>query len=219
MRLYFLLLSLLLAPAAAAEGITLLANGDTDAWEYQSFDDIKETTYSRQQDEKLQHQILTADSVHGASGYILKRELDLRKTPWLHFLWRVDHVGNNPAEKTREGDDFVWRLYFVQQSGMRFRTLNFVYSQTANDGQTWESPYSDISNDIRIYALATGGKNGVWRTSTVNVAKVWEELFDNDEAVDGVGLMTDGDSAAINMRANYGLLVLSDKPTPPFSID
>ena len=230
MRWFLLLFALLPSAASFGVEITLLADGGGTAsggctascggggaWEYQTFDGIKETTYRREKDQQLRRFVLNANSQSGASGFILKREIDLHKSPWLHFLWRVDHAGVHPAEKTRGGDDFAWRLYFVGKSGMRYHTLDFVYAQNAAVGEIWKSSYSNLFGDIYAYALAVGGADGVWRTSSVNVAEAWEALFDDGGKIGLIGLMTDGDSAGVEMRASYGLLVLSDSPIPPFA--
>ena len=203
--------------AAAAENITLLADGNTDDWEYRAFDDIKETAYRAETDTDEQTALL-ADSNAGASGYILRRELDLDKTPWLHFLWRVDRVGDNPAEGTKAGDDYAWRLYFVGKSGITYRTLNFIYSQSAVANDTWESPYAGLFSDIYVYALAAHDPAAIgrWQTSRVNVQDVWRRLFGDDNTIGLVGLMSDGDSSGVIMQARYGKIVLSDSPDSPF---
>lgn len=213
---------LLLLPAltspAAADNITLLADGDTAAWEYQRFDDIAETDYRVETDPQLKRRVLVAHSDRGASGYIMQRRLDLQKTPWLHFLWKVDAIGKNAAEKEKSGDDFAWRIYFVDKSGLQYRSLIFVYAQNAAAGETWKNPYAGFLRDIHSYALAAGGSRTHWQLSSVPVGRLWREKFNDDGDIGLVGIMSDGDNGGIVARARYGALVLSDQAQPPAAL-
>ena len=216
-RLIILLIGL--SPTLAyAEQITLIVNGDIEAWEYKTVSDIPETSYQSVTDGE--RQVLRADTNGGASGYVLKRDINLQSTPWVHFLWRVDTADDNPHEKTKAGDDFALRLYFITQSGVRHRTLNLVYAQHAAAGDTWESPYSNWLSDVRLYAFATKGDspNGEWRVSSVNVGELWQNLFDTDDTIKAVGLMTDGDNTNSQTVARYGDVVLSDSAKSPFDL-
>ncbi|MBE8158200.1 MAG: DUF3047 domain-containing protein [Betaproteobacteria bacterium] len=89
--------------SADAETVALFSGGDLAAWEYQSFDGIAETHYRIAEDAELGGAALFAESQKGASGYILKTPLDLQKTPWLHFQWRIDEAGGGFDERKKNG--------------------------------------------------------------------------------------------------------------------
>ena len=206
--------------AAAQDVLPLLTDGNVGEWEYQTFDEIGETAYRRVLAEDAnyrrlfdgdRHAVLDAKGEDSASGYTLRKEFSLADTPWLHFRWRVLHAGPNPAEKTRLGDDFAWRLYFVGQSGLTYRALNLVYAQNATIGENWESPYAGFLRDIRLHAAAvhTPQTLGQWQTTTINLGALWRETFGDDGEIGLVGLMTDSDNVGTLMHAQYGGIFLS----------
>lgn len=213
------ILTLLFPLVAVGETIELLPVGEAHGWEYQTFRKIKETTYRTEVDAALNRPVLVADSEGGASGWTLRRDVDLTQTPWLHFLWRVDAVGENPAEQSCDGDDFAWRLYFLTKGIVRYRVLNFVYAQSAAIDERWDSPYATLLNKIKLQALAVHDDSqlGQWQHSSVNLRDAWRSAFNETPTIHLVGLMTDGDSAGVTMRVRYGAIVLSDSPAPPFA--
>ena len=205
------------AAGAAAETVTLFSGGNLAEWEYHSFDGIAETTYRPAPDPELGGAALFAESRGGASGYILKTPLSLQKTPWLHFQWRVDEAGGGFDERKKNGDDFAFRIYFAARSGLTYKSLSLVRAQAAA-GESWKSPHAKWFNDLRVVAVVGGGAaRGEWQTASVNLEKLWREQFGEDAPVLGLaGIMTDGDSAGVIMRARYGAAVLSGSAAPPF---
>lgn len=202
-------LSALLSQTAAAQELPLLVNGDLSEWEYQTFDDIAETVYAVT--EESDARVISAESRAGASGYTLRRSFSLDDTPWLHFRWRVQAVGDNPNERSKKGDDFAWRLYFVGQEGVFYRALNLVYAQHAEPGEGWKSPYAGFFTDVRLHAAAVHDASalGEWQTTTINVGALWREAFDEIGSIGLVGFMTDGDNTGGVMRVQYGEIILS----------
>ncbi len=218
MRRVFAAAVLFLACNAAAETVTLFSGGDLSAWEYRSFSGIPETEYRAAADAELGSAALFANSGKGASGYIREMPLNPQKTPWLHFQWRIDEAGEGFDERAKNGDDFAFRIYFAVRDGLKYKSLSLVRSQ-GRRGDSWQSPFAAWFNDLRIYA-AIGGKDarGAWQTTSLNLAVLWKKLFGETPQTFGlVGIMTDGDSSGVLMRARYGAIVLSDSPTPPFN--
>ena len=218
----FLLFAFCAAPQvpARAETLTLLADGDVSGWEYKSLDAIPETHYRAAPDADLGGSVLIAESVRGASGWLAERDdLDLSRAPWAHFQWRVDAAGGGFDETKKSGDDYAMRIYFVGRGGIRFRTLVLARTQQG-PGDSWPSPFGNLLSDIVIHTFA-GPESplGEWRTARVNVAELWRTHFGADAnlKIGAVGLMTDGDSAGVEMRARYGKIILSDSPASPFS--
>ena len=207
------------AGAARAEVVTLLADGDVSGWQYKSLDDIPETRYRTAADDEAGRTVLFADSDRGASGYISERDdLDLAKTPWVHFQWRVDAAGTGFDERKKSGDDYAFRLYFVARSGLRYRTLVLARAQGAA-GESWRSPYSNFISEVVIHAFADSDSPlGEWQTARINVAELWRDRFgaDADLKIGAAGLMTDGDSSGVKMRARYGAVILTASPESPF---
>ena len=205
---------------ARGETVTLLANGDTSGWEYKSLDDIPETKYWTATDEALGEDVLFAASDQGASGWLAERDdLDFARTPWAHFQWRVDQAGEGFDESRKSGDDYPMRIYFVARSGLRFRTIVLARARRTA-GEFWPSPYGNWLSEVFIHSV--GGADspvGEWQIGRVNMAELWRQRFgaDADLKVGAAGLMTDGDSAGVEMRARYGKIILSDSADSPFS--
>ena len=214
-RLLLMTLYCFAPPPAAAKTKVILANGDISSWRYHVFNNILPTRYKTEEDEKI-GSVLTASGVGGASGYVLETELDLDKTPWLHFRWRVDTAADGFDEKIRGGDDFAFRIYLAGRIGLRYYSVSLVRSQQSA-GETWKSPYSGFLNKTYIYVFAGGDSPlGEWQTTTINIAKLWRKLFNNKTNIELVGLMTDGDDTGSIMKAKYGEIILSDSPASPF---
>lgn len=211
------------ATSAWAEGETengvvwLLRGGDLSEWEYHSFDDIHPTDYEVRADDFLETDVVFADSAQGASGYIRKIGITAEDSPWLHFQWRVDAAGGDFDERQKSGDDFAFRIYFAARDGLRYKSLSLVRAQDRR-GAAWQSPYGGWVNDLRIYAAIGGDEPlGEWHTVSLHLPDLWQELFDAPPPELGlVGLMTDGDSAGVQMRARYGAIALSNSKEPPF---
>ncbi len=205
---------------AVADEMVLFTADNMTKWSYQVFDDIAETDYKVVNDAVLNHPVLLAKSDKGASGYSLKKKIDFNKTPWLHFLWRVDAAQDNPKEGSTAGDDFALRFYLTRQSGLHYQTLNLVYSNARLKTEQWESPYSVFINEIQVYAIAQHqtANIGKWQSSHINIADVWKSVFDSEPTIELIGLMTDGDSALLQVQARYGSVIVSTSADSPFLI-
>ena len=205
---------------ARAQTVTLLADGDVSGWEYVTEDDIPPTRYWTAADDALGESVLFAHSRKGASGWLLERDdLDFSKTPWAHFQWRVDAAGGGFDEGEKSGDDYPFRIYFAARSGLRFQTVVLARTQGAA-GDSRKSPYSNFISDVIIHSFAGADSPlGEWRTGRANMAALWRKHFGADAGmtIGAAGLMTDGDSAGVDMRARYGKIILSDSPESPFS--
>ena len=197
--------------------VRMLGGGDLSGWEYRAFDGITETRYTARFDDELQAAAVFADSMQGASGYIKKTSIDLNKTPWLHFRWRVDEVGGDYDERQKIGDDFAFRIYFSGRDEFSYKSLSLVRGQ-GNRGEHWHSPYANVLNDLHTYVVIGGDAPlSAWQTAHVNVREIWQKLFDEKPPPLGlIGFMTDGDSAGNRMRARYGDIILSDSEQSPF---
>lgn len=210
--------AIFLAGGARAQSLILLADGDVDGWQYQSFNPKKiarQTAYRAVFDEELNRTVLEAESDGGASGYIREAEIDLAQTPYLHLRWRVMEAADNPAEREKAGDDFALRVYLVSGSRLSSRTLSLVRASRAAPGDSWPSPYGNLLHKVRVVAFADA--LGEWQTTTIDAAGEWRRVFGGDApAIGTIGLMTDADNTVTKSRARYADIVISASPTPPF---
>ncbi len=178
------------------------AAGDLQDWQTKSF--LGETRYRF--DDKSGRRALFAESEKTASGLYREIEVDLNRTPWLNWSWRVDKVLDGVDERSKAGDDYPVRVYVVVSGGAAFwktRSLVYVWSSNQPVGATWNNPYT---NNARIMALRSATKDaGRWVNEKRNIRADFRQLFGEEiSAIDAVALMTDADSSGQNATAWYG---------------
>lgn len=185
------------------------AAGDLQDWQTKSFEG--ETRYRF--DDKSGRRALFAESDKSASGLYREIEVDLNRTPWLNWSWRVDKVLDGVDERSKAGDDYPVRVYVVVSGGAAFwktRSLVYVWSSNQPVGATWNNPYT---SNARIMALRSAIKDaGRWVNEKRNIRADFRQLFGEDiSAIDAVALMTDADSSGQSATAWYGDIYFTAK--------
>ncbi len=178
------------------------STGDLKEWQTKAFQG--ETRYTF--DEKSGRRALFADSRGTASGLYREIRVDLSRTPWLHWSWRVDRVLNGVDERTRAGDDYPARVYVVVSGGAAFwktRSLVYVWSSNQPVGAIWNSAFT---SNARVMALRSGTRDaGQWVSEKRDIRADFRQLFGEDiEQIDAVALMTDTDNSGQSATAWYG---------------
>ena len=179
------------------------SKGSLTGWENQKF--VGETSYKLTEDNG--QQVLLANSVGSASGLGRKIEIDLTKTPFVNWSWKIERRLPPLEERTKLGDDYAARLYVVRSGGMmawNTRAVNYVWSGSQERNASWPNPYSP-KNSIMIATRGTGDGTGTWVTEKRNVREDFKKLFDKDiTSIDAVAIMTDTDNSGLRARAAYG---------------
>ena len=176
--------------------------GDLKDWQTKSFKG--ETRYAV--DEKSGRRALFAVSQGAASGLYREIRVDLNKTPWLNWSWRVDQVLDGIDERSKTGDDYPARVYMVVSGGAAFwktRSLVYVWSSHQPIGATWHNAFT---SNARVMALRSGlDDTGRWVSEKRNIRADFQQLFGEEiDAIDAVALMTDTDNSGQNAAAWYG---------------
>ncbi|MAA73458.1 MAG: hypothetical protein CMN28_01965 [Salinisphaeraceae bacterium] len=167
---------------------------DMSAWETQPFDEIQPSRYSV--DAAPEAPVITGRCDNSASLFGLRREIDLRRTPTLHWEWQVDGVYPGIDEQSKSGDDFVARVYAVKDGGLlkwRTRALNYVWASEAAPGTHWPNPFRE---QAMMIALQQGNARvGEWVAESRNIREDFRRFFDRDvDSIDGIAIMTDCDN-------------------------
>ena len=191
--------------AGAADGELMIGRfsaGDLKEWQTKAFQG--ETRYTF--DEKSGRRALFADSRGAASGLYREIQVDLRRTPWLHWSWRVDRVLDGVDERTKAGDDYPARVYVVVSGGAAFwktRSLVYVWSSHQPVGATWNNAFT---SNARVMALRSGTRDaGQWVSEKRDLRADFRQLFGEEIAqIDAVALMTDTDNSGQSATAWYG---------------
>lgn len=201
-----LLTMLASAPAWAGPlrvGVGLFSHGDLAGWQPKRF--AGRTRYSLVRTQG--RLVLRAVSHASASGLYRQVHIDLARTPYLHWSWRVAHVLASPHdERTRGGDDYPARVYVVFSGGLFFwrtRAIDYVWSSNQPVGSSWPNAFT---GRVRMVAVESGSaKVGRWVDERRDVLADYRRLFGAEPGdVDAVAIMTDTDNTGLSATAWYG---------------
>lgn len=181
---------------------------DLKLWEPEVFKGVTKYETFFDEDGKA---VLKADSNQSASGYVRKIKVNLKKTPYINWSWKVDNVLKDLDESTEEGDDYAARIYVVRSGGIFFwatKAVNYVWASDKARGANWPNAFT---GNARMVAVESGDHlAGKWITEKRNVAEDFKTLFDIDvEEIDAVAIMTDTDNSKQSATAYYGDIYFS----------
>ncbi len=185
--------------------IARFESGDLSGWEEQVFNGKTLYRYDAAQ------RALRADSHASASGLVKKIRVDLQRTPYLNWRWRVPASLPPLDERSKAGDDYVARIYVVASGGVLFwktRALNYVWSSSQPVGSLWPNAYT---GQVRMLAVRSGAADtGQWVQEKRNVLKDLQYAFGADiRYIDAVAIMSDSDNSGLSARAFYGDIFFS----------
>ena len=150
--------------------------------------------------------VLKAVSNQSASGLVREIEVDLNKTPYMNWSWKVDSILNNVEETQKSGDDYAARVYVVISDGLFFwqtRALSYVWASKQAKGSSWPNAFTDKATMVAIES----GENlvGEWVEEKRNVLEDVKNLLGIDASrIDAVAVMTDTDNSKQSAIAYYG---------------
>lgn len=151
--------------------------------------------------------VLRAVSDDSASGLYREQRIDLERTPWLNWSWRMEGRLNPGNEQARSGDDYAGRVYVVISGGMLFwktRALNYVWSSATARNVTWPNAFAGKS--AMMMAVRTADDDtSVWYNEKRNVLADLKAVFGEDiRYIDAVAVMTDTDNTHGRVTSYYG---------------
>lgn len=183
--------------------------GDLSGWESKVFNG--ETIYNLIIQEG--RQVLQAESAMAASGLVKKQRVDLSKTPYLNWQWRIERRLSERNERDKAGDDYVARVYVVVSGGWTFwntRAINYVWSAAQAQGTVWPNAFAG-KHAMMVALRDRDDKVGVWYQERRNVMNDLRELFgETIRYIDAVALMTDTDNGGGRAQSSYGDIYFSD---------
>ena len=187
--------------------IANFSNNDLTHWEPHTFDGI--TNYKLITQDKTT--ILRATSQNSASGLVKKQRIDLKKTPFLNWEWKVNKSLYRLSETFKEGDDFAARIYIVVDGGVFFWktiALNYVWSSSQKINTLWDNPFT---SNAKMIAIESGDEfKNQWRTEKRNVRQDMIKAYGTDyRFIDAIAIMTDTDNSGQSAIAYYGDIYFS----------
>lgn len=209
-----ILLFFALIPKATSQEIALLKDiSQWKNWEEKVFEG--KTNYEWHTDSNM----VCASSHSSASARILKKEIDLEKTPILKFKWSIKQKPKTVNELEKQGDDFSARVYVIVDGGAFFwntKALNYVVS-TQRVGKIWNNPFAGEAVKMLSLRQASSTDSTVWYEEIRNVKKDLEAAFWNPGSpgspftkVHAVAIMSDSDNSKSSAQACFADLRFSN---------
>jgi hypothetical protein len=209
--LFFLsLMAFNIAQGADRIRIGDFSSGSLQDWQTQSF---KGQTQYRLVEEDGR-KVVKADSSASASGLFKKQRIDLTKTPFLNWRWRIENGLGKLNEQVKSGDDYAARVYVVIDGGLAFwrkKALNYVWASSSPKGDIWPNAFA--GKHVMMVALRSyEDRTAVWYEEKRNILEDLRKQFGEDiSTIDAVAIMTDTDNAGGRATAYYGDIFFSAK--------
>ena len=187
--------------------VAQFTSNDLEGWKNKSFKG--ETKYSLiQENHKF---FLQANSMQSASALYKKVKVDIHKTPYLNWSWRVDLPLPPLDEMKKSGDDYAARIYVVFKIGLTpfsTRALNYVWSSNESNDEYWQNAYSE--KVVMIPLRSKEDALRIWQNEKVNVKEDLLKHFGKlPKYIDKVAIMTDSDNSNHTAIASYGDIFFS----------
>ena len=180
-------------------------------WEHKSF--VGNTAYSVVYDEQIQQKVILANSSQSASGLFFEKKIDLNKTPFLSWSWRVEKFPTVNNEKTKSGDDFAARIYVVTQDGWTFlstKAISYVWSSQAHTNDVWPNPFTKSSAMMLAVRGVEDGSG--WVTEKRNIKADLQKLFGKEiRYIKAIAIMTDTDNSKSSATSYYSNIRLTQE--------
>ncbi len=156
--------------------------------------------------------VLFAEARSSASALYREIKIDLDKTPFLNWSWRVENVYDINNPEIEKGDDYPARIYVVIKYGFfpwQTRALNYIWCNKKTEKSFWPNPFSQKAVMIPVRCGVQGV--GLWHSERVNVVDDYYRIFGQRiDRIDGVAIMTDSDNSGGFGAAYYRDIVFSN---------
>ncbi len=177
-------------------------------WQHKSFKE-----YTQYQIVTLdQQKVLQAKSSGAASSLYKEMQVDLEKTPFLNWSWRIDRKLSINDEKSKQGDDFAARIYLIVKGKWFFwqtKAINYVWAIHSSKNTAWANPFT--GNSVMMIAIRSeNDQTEQWYTEKRNVLTDFKKHFGDDiRYIDGIAIMTDTDNANGSALSYYADIYFS----------
>jgi len=205
-RLFIALLAVLTGQNLAAEPTLPLgefSRNRLDGWEHKSFKG--ETRYELQALDGIV--VLKADSQAAGSGLFKEQRIDLEKTPFLNWSWRIANRLSGLNEQSKSGDDYAARIYVVVKGGLAFwqtMAINYIWAGNTAKDTVWPNAFAG-DHAMMLALRGPEAPLNAWYSEKRNVKADLKKLFGEDlSSIDAVALMTDTDNSSRQVSACYG---------------
>ncbi len=155
---------------------------------------------------------LQAISHASASGLYKEQRIDLHKTPYLNWSWRINHHLTGLNEQSKAGDDYSARIYIVVNGGLFFwrtKAINYAWASNTDKGVIWPNAFAG-KNTMMVALRSSKDKTHTWYSEKRHILADFKYLFGYDiQYIDSIALMTDTDNSKSDAHAYYGDIYFS----------
>lgn len=154
-------------------------------------------------------------------------EIDLKKTPYLAWEWKVTELPNRGDFRRRATDDQAAQLIVVFSWGVfRGEAIVYMWDSTAPEGTASQLPSPTLYPFLNLHGLvvrSAEAQTGEWITETRNVVADYRRLFGKEpERVLGIGIQinsqhTKSQAEAYWRMVKFKALAESARTMPPAS--
>ena len=184
-----------------------------DGWESVEFNDETHYRLATEVNTEQKRKVLSAKSEASASGMFKKMKVDIKKTPYLNWRWKVNKALTDLPEEQKKGDDYAARVYVVVSDGWFFwqtKALNYVWSSREQLPESWPNAYAP-DNTLMMPLRKNSDGVGQWHVEKRNIRadlKAW--LGKDYDEIEAIAIMTDADDSGLRAEAVYGDIYLSE---------
>lgn len=185
---------------------------DLSRWDTKSFK--SETQYQLVNDPNFPALVLHGKSQGTASGLLKETSIDLSKTPWLSYWWKVETFPDTIDEKLKAQDDFAWRVSVTVTPGitmMSSKTIVYVWTPNQPQDSAWGNPFAPTQ--FKMLAATVTDQKYTWVKVTRNVREDFKRLYGEDfDTLTVVAATSDSDNTNSTSSAFLTTLVFSENP-------
>lgn len=151
--------------------------------------------------------VLLADSQDSGSGLFKEQRVDLDKTPFLNWSWRINNKMSGLNEQSKAGDDYAARIYVLIKGGLAFwqtKAINYVWTGNTAKDTVWPNAFA---GDHAMMLAQRGPEAAIntWYHEKRNVKDDFKRIMAIDiRYLDAVAIMTDTDNSHGQVSATYG---------------
>ena len=156
---------------------------------------------------------LKAISNNSGSSIGKNIKIDVNKTPFINFSWKIEKQLNGLDERSEDGHDFAARLLIIKKTGftrLSNKVISYVYSSNQNLEEIWESPFT--KNSINLVVSTTRKDFNKWVTVKRNVKQDFKKIHNLDiDELDGIMIMVDTNNSGREAKSYYQNIYFSKR--------
>ena len=190
--------------------ISEFTNQSLEDWQHKSFKEYTQYQIIIQDKQT----VLQAKSIGAASSLYKEIRIDLQKTPYLNWSWRIDKKLSISDEQSKQGDDFAARIYLIIKGKWFFwqtKAINYVWANHSPKNKAWANPFAGDSV-MMIAVRSDTDLTEQWYTEKRNVLTDFKKHFgDDNRFIDGIAIMTDTDNAGGKALSYYANIYFTEQ--------